>query len=114
MLNTCLIALAKNANFLHNIQKLVQFLKPWYKADQHWVEILAYLNTNPIEKRLDNLESIATLIPESEQKETLNVVRTSKKIKYIDDPIVVDFAQITVLKDKWLIQREKFYAAIKA
>ena len=88
MSNTCLVALAKNADSLHDEQKLVQFLKPWYGVDQHRVEILACLKIYPAEKPPDNLESTATLVPRSDRKEALKAARASKKVKYMDDPVV--------------------------
>lgn len=66
MSDTYLIVLAKNANFLHDIKKLVQFEKSYYEVDKYWVEILAYLKTYLAKKLPDNLEFRATLICKSD------------------------------------------------
>ena len=35
MSDTCLVALAKNADHLHDEKALVRFLEPWYGVDQY-------------------------------------------------------------------------------
>lgn len=116
MSDACLAALAKNADSLHDNQTLVKFLEPGYGVDQHRIEILACLRTYPAEKPPDNLESTSnyTLVPWSDRKETLKAARASKKVKYMDDPVIAGAARITALRDQWLIQRGKPNAATKA
>ena len=57
MSDSCLVALAKNADFFYNDQMFVKFLEPWYRVDQHRVEILACLKTYLAEKPFDKLKS---------------------------------------------------------
>lgn len=49
-----------------------------------------------------------------DQKAALKAARASKKIKYMDDLVVAEAAQITGLRDQWLIQRGKPTAETKA
>lgn len=43
MLDNCLLALAKNAAVLIDLESLIQFLLPWYKIEKHHLNILACL-----------------------------------------------------------------------
>lgn len=43
MLDNCLFALAKNAVVLVDLESLIQFLILWYKMENHYLGILAYL-----------------------------------------------------------------------
>lgn len=39
--------------------------------------------------------------------------RASKKVKFIDDPKVAETAQITALRDQWLIENNKINPDLK-
>ena len=94
MSDTCLVALSKNADNLHDEQTLIRFLEPWYGVDQYRFEILDCLRTYPAENPPDNIGSASSLllVPRSDRKEALKAACASKKIKYIDDPVVAEAA----------------------
>lgn len=53
-------------------------------------------------------------LPKSERKATFKAARTSKKLKYIDDPAIEEEASMTALRDQWLIEKGKASPATKA
>lgn len=105
--DTCLAALAKSYDSLVNSDTLLAFLKPWYRVEKHHVEILACLQSTSSSN--DN-----TLTTRHDRKEALRAARASKKVKYIDDPIIAEKARIIALRDQWLVQRGKSNTATKA
>lgn len=50
----------------------------------------------------------------AQKKEILKATYESKKIKYMDDSIIVEASQITTLRDQWLIQNNKINPDLKA
>lgn len=106
MSETCLMALAKQGELLQDRISLVDFLKPWYGMEDHADEILKCIQKN---------SSYSTdALPKSERKATLKAAKTSKKLKYMDDPAIEEEASMTALRDQWLIERGKAGPATKA
>lgn len=106
MLNNCLLTLAKNAIDLIDSESLIQFLVPWYRMEKHHLGILVCLqNTFP---------SSPNIAFKLERKAVLKAVQASKKIKYMDDPVIAKAAKITTMKDQWLVQQGKATAETKA
>ena len=96
MSDNCLFAIAKSADLLMNKEALIQFLVFWYRVENHHLAILAYLqSTFP-----SNNDGISRI----KWKAALKAARVSKKVKFLDDPIVTKTAKITALRDQWLIQ----------
>lgn len=106
MSDNCLLALAKNADLFVDAESLIQFLVPWYGMKKHHVGILECLQSI----RSGNNDAGSRL----ERKAALQSARTSKKIKYMDDPVIAEAARITALRDQQLIQRGKPSAGTKA
>lgn len=104
--DNCLFAIAKSANLLMNEDALIQFLILWYGVEKYHLAILAYLQS--IIPSNDNATS------RIEQKTALKAARASKKVKFLDDPVVAETAKITVLRDQWLIQQKKVNTETKA
>ena len=106
MSKTCLVALAKQGELLQDRTSLVDFLKPWYGIEKYTDEIFKCIQEN---------SSYSTdALSKSERKATLKAARTSKKLKYMDDPVIKEEASITALRDQWLIERGKAGPATKA
>lgn len=106
MSDNCLLALAKNAAVLVDSESLIQFLSPWYGMEKHHLGILACLQST--------LPSNTGAASKLERKAALKAARASKKIKYMDDPVVAEAAKITAMRDQWLVQRGKATAETKA
>lgn len=104
--DNCLLALAKNAAILIDLESLIQFLSPWYGMEKHHLDILACLQSI--------LPSNTNATFKLEQKTALKVAQASKKMKYIDDPVVAEAAKITAMRDQWLVQQGKAKAETKA
>ena len=105
MPDACLAALAKSGESLNSRVQLVNFLKPWYGIANHADDILTCLQKNsPLPPDLD---ASLDLPSKAERKATLKALRTSKKLKYMDDPKVAEEARLITLRDKWLIARRK-------
>lgn len=107
--DTCLSALAKSGgNLLADIFLLKEFLKPWHGADRRLDEIFACLQQFSPSK-----ESSVSLPSRAERKMVLEAARLSKKLKYMDDPTVAEAAELTALRDNWLIKIGKPSPATK-
>lgn len=106
MSDNCPLALAKNANDLVDLESLIPFLVPWYGIDKHHPGILACLQST--------LPSSPNVPSKLERKAVLTAARTSKKIKYMDDPVVAKAAKITAMRDHWLVQWGKATTEMKA
>lgn len=111
MPDDCLLALAKMRGSLNHDQ-LVDFLKPWYGISKHAAGILLVLQKN--RPYLDTETSLFELPPRSERKSALSALRTSKKLKNMDDPIMAEKVRMAKLRDKWLIGRGKATPETKA
>lgn len=111
MPDDCLLALAKMGGSLDHNQ-LVDFFKPWYGISKHAAGILLVLQKNWL--YLDTETPPFELPPRSERKSALIALRTSKKLKNMDDPILAEEAQMTELRDKLLIGQEKAIPETKA
>lgn len=98
MLDACFAALAKSRRSLNSRVKLVNFLKPWYSIVNYINNILICLQKNsslPL-----GLDVLLDLSFKTNRKTTLKALRTFKKLKYIDNPKLVEEACLTTLKDK--------------
>lgn len=74
--------------------------------EKHADEILKYIQEN---------SSYSTdVLPKSERKATFKAARTSKKLKYMNDPAIKEEASMTAFRDQWLIERGKAGLATKA
>lgn len=70
----------------------MDFLKLWYEMEEYVEEILKCIQEN---------SSYSTdALPKSERKATFKALKTSKKLKYIDDPIIEKKASMTALRDQ--------------
>lgn len=92
ILDNCLLTLVKNASTLINSESLIQFLKPWYGMKKYYFEILACLQST--------ISTNNNVTSKLEYKATLKAARVSKKIKYMDDPVIAEAVKITALKDQ--------------
>lgn len=91
MSKTCLVVLVKQGESLQDCTSLVDFLKPWYGMEEYADKILKCIQEN---------SSYSTdALPKSKRKATLKATRISKKLKYMDDPIIKEEASMTALKD---------------
>ena len=114
MLDSCLVALAKDGGQLQDLTSLQQFLQPWSRRIANYSEeILLCLQKNSAPQTLDSEASVASLPSDlsiirptkTERKAILKAIQASKKLKYIDDPLVVEEAHAIALRDKWLIEK---------
>ena len=101
MPDSCLAALAKSGGSLNSQVQLVEFLKPWYGVAKHANDILLCLQKNSL--LTPGLDASLDQTYKAQKKATLKALRTSKKLKYIDDPKVAKKARLTALRDEWLI-----------
>lgn len=85
--DSCLLALAKNGGTLTDKATLHDLLQPWYGADEYCKELLECL------VRSKHLNRPA-------RREVLRSSKASKKIKYMDNPVVAEKARITALRDQ--------------
>lgn len=105
MPDACLAALAKSGGSLNTRVQLIDFLKPWCGIAKHADDILLCLQKkNPLPPGLD---ASLDLPSKARRKATLKAFRTSKKLKYMDDPKVAEEARLITLRDEWLIARGK-------
>lgn len=84
---------------------MVDFLKPWCSVAKHADDILLFLQKNSsLPPSLDpGLDALLDLPSKAQKKTTLKALKTSKKLKYMDNPKVAEAAYLTTLRDKWLI-----------
>ena len=112
MPDACLIALAKSGEIL-DLGQLIEFLKPWYGVTKYADDILLCLQKNSAPA--SGLDLLPSEIPsKAQRKAMLKVLWNSKKLKYMDNPLVAEEARITALRDQWLIARGKATPATKA
>lgn len=55
-----------------------------------------------------------TLPSKAERREILKAARTSKKIKFMDDPAIAKADYITKMRDQWFISNNKTNPDLKA
>lgn len=107
MSDSSFLVLAKDRGLLHNIPTLLQFLKPWSQRISTYAdEILLCLEKN---SPRSNAPLNPTIVQptKAKRKAILKAARTSKKLKYIDNPLVAKQAWAVELRDKWLIEKSK-------
>lgn len=96
MPNSCLLVLAKHGSELAlaiSSEKLREFLQPWKDVDEYLEELFTL-----IKRSSSQISSSTNSGPlRAERKETLKAGRTSKKLKYMDDPVVAEAARMTAL-----------------
>lgn len=116
MSDICLAVLAKFGGLLITWVQLVDFLKPWCGIAKHTDNILFCLQKNsPFPPSLDpGLDTSLDLPFKAQRKAMLKAFKTSKKLKYIEDPKIAKVACLTTLKDKWLIAHGKPMPETKA
>lgn len=109
MPNICLAILAKLQGLL-NFTQLVNCLKPQYNIAKYADEIFLYLQKNSF-----SVPGILFAIPFQVQiKATLKVIRTLKKLKYMDDLQIAKEVCLTGLKNQQLIIHGKLISKTKA
>lgn len=91
---------------------MVNFLKPWCGIANYVDNILIYLQKNNVLPL--GLNASLDLPSKAERKATFKAFKTSKKLKYMDDPKVAKKTRLTILRDKWLIAYGKPTPEIKA
>ena len=112
MLDACLIALAKLGE-IFDLDQLIEFLKPWYGVAKYADDIFLCLQKKSASAL--GLDLPPSEIPsKAQRKATLKALRNSKKLKYMDDPLVAEEARITALRDQWLVAWGKVTPATKA
>ena len=94
-----------------DLDQLIKFLRPWTGVAKHANSILFCLQNNSLS--IPNLDSLLNTPTKAQKKATLKAFQTSKKLKYIDDPLVAKEACITALRDHWLIAYDKPIPEIK-
>lgn len=96
MLDSCLLALAKHGLELALVissEKLREFLQPWEDVDDYLEELFILIKrSSPQISSFTNYR-----LSRTERKETLKVTQTSKKLKYIDDPVIAEAARMIAL-----------------
>lgn len=122
MPDDCVLALAKNAEDLTNLETLISFLKPWYGiADRFAKGILVYIQKT-IASTLMFISNNPTSIPASsnyrvpsraEQRAILKAAQASKRLRYLDDPVIAAASEMIARRDEWLIKRGKPTPATK-
>lgn len=112
MLDSCLAAVAKSRGLL-NLDKLIEFLEPWYGIAKYAKDILVCLQKNSPPSDASHPDHL-DLPSKAKQKATLQALRHSKKQKNMDDPLVAEEAQMISLQDQWLIARGKATPEVKA
>ena len=112
MPDACLAALVKSGGLLNSWVQLVNFLKPWCAVANHADGILTCLQKNsPLSPVLDVSLDLSS---KAKRKAMVKALRTSKKLKYMDDSKIAEKACLTILRDKWLITRGKSMPETKA
>lgn len=96
-----LMALAKHVEGFADEVEVQAFLEPWYGVGMFGKEILDCIHTSNQQTK-------------GQRKEALKAARASKKIKYMDDPIIAEAARVNSLRDNWLIQQGKSTPQLKA
>lgn len=98
ILDTCLTVLAKSRGLLNSQVQFVNFLKSWCGIANHIDDILICLQKNSFLP--PDLDTSLDLLSKAKKKAMLKAFRTSKKLKYIDNPKVAKEAHLTTLIDK--------------
>lgn len=115
MPDDCVLALAKNADDLITLESLTDFLKPWYGiTDRFGESILACLEKTVIPTTIDastnptstSASSSHTIPSRLEQKAMLKAARASKKLRYLDDPVIAAASEVIARRDEWLVKRQ--------
>lgn len=109
--DTCLVVLAKLRRLM-DLDQLIEFLRLWTRVAKHANSILFCLQKNSF--LIPDLDFLLNPPTKAQRKATLKVFQTSKKLKYIDDPLVVKEACITALRDHWFIAYSKLTLETKA
>lgn len=102
MLDSCLLALAKDGGRLNDLPTLIRFLKLWSpRIATYSDKILLCLqhNSPPL------TEDSVVRPTKAECKAILKAARTSKKLKFIDNLLIAKQVQAVKLRDKWLVER---------
>ena len=97
----CLFALAKEGEKLVDRAKLQEFLWPWPDLNEYVDELFTYLRQSSSYGESD------IILSKAQRQKILKAARVSKKIKFIDDPAIVEAARITTMRDQWLISNNK-------
>lgn len=106
MSDSCLVALARDGGKLQDLPSLQQFLQPWSQRIASYAEeILLCLQKNSTEVLGTATDSSLIRPTKTKRKAILKAARASKKLKYMDDPLVAEEAQAIALRDKWLIKK---------
>ncbi len=102
MLDACLTTFVKFGGLLNTQVQLVDFLKPWYNITKYTDDFLLCLQKNNfLPPSLDpGLDALLDLLSKIQKKATLKALRTTKKLKYIDNPKVDEVVRLTALRDK--------------
>lgn len=86
-----LVVIVKNADTLTNDDSMLKFLKPWGGVKKHHIKLLACLLT------AINTQDLVFLPQQSDQKTALVITRASKKMIYINNPVITKVTMITAL-----------------
>lgn len=114
MPDACLLALAKNALTLTNIDILNKFLDPWYGVSKFSDEILTCIQqTVPGPELLPGAHLGSSVPSRPERRAMLQAARASKKLQYLDDPVKAAASRLINRRDAWQMQRGKPTPATK-
>lgn len=103
-----LFQLVKKGEELDEKAKLLTFLTLWPDLAEFCDEIFKCFYQS---SSFDDSQNLLTKI---KKKEIFKAACESKKVKYIDDPIVAETSQITALRDQQIIQNNKINPDLKA
>lgn len=106
MSEQCLLDLTKQGEEFNEKDKLVDFLRPWLDLDEFVDEIFDCLQGSSPQSQDPPTKA--------QRKSILKAARASKKAKFMDDPTVAEVAQITALRDPWLLKKNKMNLDLKA
>lgn len=90
ILDSCLVALARDEGKLQDLSSLQQFFQPWSQQIAGYAEnSLLYLKKNLIKILGTVVDSSLGKLTKTERKAIIKTGRVSKKLKYVDNSIVV-------------------------
>lgn len=107
----CWLASLINSIGKLKLKDLIEFYKLWYRVDKHRNEIFYYLEVKCFFLSFD---AILQILFKIKYKTAFQILQISKKLKNIDNSLVLENTQITSFQDLWLIARRKIMPKIKA
>lgn len=111
MLYQYLSSLSKDGEQLNDEAKLQVFFQPWpdlIEYIQSWPDLIEYIDKIFACICWSSSHGDSSMTPsKAQRREVLKAACASKKIKFMNNPIIAEAARIITMRDQWLISNDK-------